>query len=639
MPRHTPALILAACAALMPAWAAGAWSPSGVSSFEHVINGSFEGADVAPWSSHATLTVDADVASDGAHSLRVEAPGSYVVRQTLFDVAPGTYQLRGAVRQGATPDSALRLQVTPSDRCAAGCNFEIPPEPDTWSTFAADTTITDASDVVIQLVGTGGVAWLDGVSFTGAPPSTRTPTPTPSPTVSAATASPSPAPSRTSEPSSTPTPSDVVTTDLENGGFEVWDDAGMPAAWSKYGGTVVASGRARSGTRAAELRSATTASKWLYETVLVDPSGGYEFSAWVLDDDPAVAAAFLRISWYESSDGSGAATATDDSTARLAAPSGDYRPLTTGAVRAPASARSAKLRIMLDPVSAAPAAITVDDARWDRREIGEPAIATPAALGDADTGATEAAPASTRRSTRGAAPTRDAPVPAASSGSDVGLRINEVLYDPDGDARDATAEWVELYNAGDTPVSLGGWQLADNRAADVLPELSVPAHTFIVVSPDTGFAARYPGFSALLALVDGSIGNSLGNEGDRVLLIAPDGTVVDAVSWGSDASALAPPVADVPAGHSIERREAGLDADSADDWVDNESPSPGAPIAPRPVAPAAPPEQLATASHAGAHLGWLPWALIAGSGAMLVSVLGWRAAPAVTSRLRLHRHP
>ena len=644
MTRHTTVLILAACAiALVPAWAAGASSSLGVTSVEHVINGSFEDASVAPWSSRATLALDADIVADGARSLRVEASGGYLVRQTLFDVAPGTYRLRGAVRQGPTPDGALRLQVTPSDRCAAGCDFEIPPEPNAWFTIAADTTMTATSDVVLQLVGSGGVAWLDDVSFFGPPPATRTPTPTPvTPTVQSAGTSPSPQPSPTPRSSATPTPdtANVIATGLENGGFESWDETGMPAAWSKYGGAVVASSDAHGGAHAAELRSATTASKWLYQTLLVDPGGGYEFSAWLLADDPAVASAFLRVSWYESKDGSGGAIGTDDSTARLESPSGEYRQLTTGPVRAPASARSAKLRVMLDPVSNAPAAITVDDARWDRREIGEPAIATPAAIAPGDAGAAEASPTNTRRATRGGGATHDAPLPATSGSTTIGLRINEVLYDPDGDKRDATAEWVELYNAQDTAVSLAGWQLADNRAADVLPELSVPAHAFVVISPDAGFTARYPGFAGLLALVDGSIGNSLGNDGDRVMLVAPDGRVVDAVSWGQDASAFAPPVDHVPAGHSIERRQAGLDRDTADDWVDNESPSPGAPIAPRSIAPdKASPEQLASPSGASGHFGWLPWALLAGSGMMLVSVLAWRAAPALTSRLRLHRHP
>jgi len=70
----------------------------------------------------------------------------------------------------------------------------------------------------------------------------------------------------------------------------------------------------------------------------------YEFAAYVYHDDPWVEAAFLRISWYASADGSGSAVVTVDSTALLDHPAAGYRHLTTGPVQAPAGVQSANAR-------------------------------------------------------------------------------------------------------------------------------------------------------------------------------------------------------------------------------------------------------------------------------------------------------
>src|SRR4029078_12400033 len=108
--------------------------------------------------------------------------------------------------------------------------------------------------------------------------------------------------------------------------------------------------------------SESDSTKWLYQSVVVDGSAWYGFGAWVLDDDPQVGAALLRVSWYASEDASGAALATADSTESLTSASPEYRLLTTDAVQAPDDARSARLRIIMTPHSDSPASILVDDA-------------------------------------------------------------------------------------------------------------------------------------------------------------------------------------------------------------------------------------------------------------------------------------
>jgi len=96
------------------------------------------------------------------------------------------------------------------------------------------------------------------------------------------------------------------------------------------------------------------------------------------------------------------------------------------------------------------------------------------------------------------------------------------------------------------------------------------------VAASERFREVYPSFSgALIVLKEGRIGNGLADKGDRLLLRDPSGNLADAVSWGDDAGVLSPPVATAAPGHSLERSAAGNDSDSAADFVDNASPSPG----------------------------------------------------------------
>ncbi|MBI1885488.1 MAG: hypothetical protein HYS09_04125, partial [Chloroflexi bacterium] len=99
----------------------------------------------------------------------------------------------------------------------------------------------------------------------------------------------------------------------------------------------------------------------------------------------------------------GTATNTTDSTERLTADSGSFRRLTTGAAVAPAEARSAKVRLMMRPRSAAAARAYFDAVTFEETSppAGTAATAAPAAgaLGSSDDGSvassTYASPAPT----------------------------------------------------------------------------------------------------------------------------------------------------------------------------------------------------------------------------------------------------
>jgi hypothetical protein len=141
-----------------------------------------------------------------------------------------------------------------------------------------------------------------------------------------------------------------------NGGFE--DET---SGWQKFGGELdaVASPR-RSGSHAGVLISTTTSTKWAFQVVAIEPALTYEFAGY-LQTGAAVAAAYLRISWYEAGDGSGSAIATDDSTTRLSGASSGFVFLTTGVRAPPIQARTARVRVLLTPTAADTAAVYMDD--------------------------------------------------------------------------------------------------------------------------------------------------------------------------------------------------------------------------------------------------------------------------------------
>ena len=155
--------------------------------------------------------------------------------------------------------------------------------------------------------------------------------------------------------------------------------------------------------------------------------------------------------------------------------------------------------------------------------------------------------------------------------------INEVQYDTAQSGDDSAWEWIELLNTTGGPVSLDGWTVEDNSAADPLPEgLTLPSGGFLVLAASASFYDNFPDYSGPIAFIaDGRIGGGLSNTGDRVILRDSTGVVMDAMSYGGDSSQLDPPCPDVAAGHSLERSPAGHDTDQASDFVDQSNPTPG----------------------------------------------------------------
>jgi hypothetical protein len=650
MERPHYATVLAPLIMLVGMLAAG----DAASAYDYVSNGGFESGTDGWRATQADLsTADASVMPpEGAYSAKVSLRSSPASMSSAgMTVGPGTYTFSARVRR-TTPDDTISIQVGPD--VSANPRIDADTSVDIWIPVSTDVTITGTAfvNLYVWFTGTAGaVFYVDDVHFDGATPVTPAPSSTSTPTASATppattTGTRTPTPTRTATATLTPSPSPIpISATLRNAGFEDAGADGAPEAWAHFGGAVsVAASPAHSGRYAARIESVTTATKWLYQAVSVEPGAAYEFGAWVLDDDHGVASAFLRMSWYASDDGSGTAMDSADSLSRIDSPQDAYQHLTTGAVAAPARAHSAKLRIMLAPVSDAHAAIYADDASFG------PASSTPTPAGEATAtpvGAAphggEAAPALSDAvlgtHARPRAATQSAPLTTAQR-SPSHIVINEVMYDPDSGTSDSAGEWVELYNAGAAPVDLGGWTLSDSASGDTLPSLTILQNEFIVVAASDSLHDAYPGFSGRAVVLGGRIGNALGNDGDRLTLSDAAGNVADAISWGADTSVLNPAIADVPAGHSIERRVAGSDTDNAADWIDNDRPSPGVRLtaaAGKPPRPNGTAQPRIVAAGGGSWFGrWAPWLIATLASTGLAGVATARLVPLAKQRLRRH---
>ena len=156
------------------------------------------------------------------------------------------------------------------------------------------------------------------------------------------------------------------------------------------------------------------------------------------------------------------------------------------------------------------------------------------------------------------------------------LLLSEVLYDPLQEGTDADWEFVELHNLGETAVTLTGWRIADNRSQDGLPDfILAPGEYAVVAAKEASFRSNFPDFAGQLISLEGNIGNGLSNTGDVVRLIAPDGSAIDAMSYGTEKTVFDPPCANVRPGESLARWSV-VDTDSAADWVAEATPNPGA---------------------------------------------------------------
>ena len=144
--------------------------------------------------------------------------------------------------------------------------------------------------------------------------------------------------------------------------------------------------------------------------------------------------------------------------------------------------------------------------------------------------------------------------------------INEIHYDHE--PKTEGGEFIEIFNPGDSPVLLAGWQI--NGAIDFdFPEgTQISANGFLVIAEDP--AAMSAVFGIRNAL--GPYAGRLSNSGERLELEDENGSLVDEVDYGIG---FPWPTASRGAGPSMELINESLDNDLGSSWRASGNAAPG----------------------------------------------------------------
>ncbi|MEM6338095.1 MAG: lamin tail domain-containing protein, partial [Bacteroidota bacterium] len=151
-----------------------------------------------------------------------------------------------------------------------------------------------------------------------------------------------------------------------------------------------------------------------------------------------------------------------------------------------------------------------------------------------------------------------------------GLMINEIMYQPQGDA---DAEYVELHNTGASALPLAGVQFADGIRYDFGLSDVIEAGDYVVLARDAAAFEQAHGFAPF-----GAFQGRLDNGGELLMLIDQSGTVIDSVKYDDD---LPWPVEADSLGPSLELVDPALDNGVSTSWLASKvGGSPGQPNAP-----------------------------------------------------------
>lgn len=352
-------------------------------------NGGFE-AGTAGWSTSGavTLRLDPTRAAEGATSglLTSTAQTTFTLRSGYLAATPGAdHTLRIAVdADAAVYELTVTLELLDaSRRPVADVAAGVIGRGGFARVIAGPVRSPQAAWARVVISGRAGAAnarvWIDGASITRGPPrpaaTATAPSPPPPPPAEGASDAP-PAPVTAVTPSPAVAAARLTAAPngaLRNGDFEA---VATLDGWRRRGGSLSVEPSPFGAGSAAVLSSNTTATKWIYQIVTVSPGGWYEAAA-LLSPDGGVARAWVRLAWYASDDGSGRQLAVADSP-EDGERANDDRAYSTGAILAPPEAHSAQLRLVLRPMGAGAARLTVDDVRFEAVDAPSSMIESPA---------------------------------------------------------------------------------------------------------------------------------------------------------------------------------------------------------------------------------------------------------------------
>ncbi|MGE0600323.1 MAG: lamin tail domain-containing protein [Dehalococcoidia bacterium] len=625
------ALALAAACAVVAALGAGS-SATGAEPFANGDFNTWSGSPNKPlsWSVESgTVTEETAKAAEGS-AARVDAPGSTTLTHEAVSISAGDEVTAGVMASGfGSASVSVELDFRDANAATIKTVKGIPVTPGTSFELVAASGVAPAGAelLYVTIKVSGGSLVVDEAYLEVTPGEpTATPSPTPQPTstptsepgqspttvagqaTATRTATPTktptgtrtPSPTKTATPAKTPTPIKPKGTPtaplptstptlaagsgygglLANGDFELVRD-GKPAYWQKFGGTMLASGDSAGGSFAACLESETSSTKWLYEVVSVESGAWY---AGAVSARVTHGIASIRVSWYASADGSGSQLIQDEGNLT---DSSAWTEVGVGPVQGPPNANSARFRLVFQPSGNGSACF--DDAAFTTSAPPSPGStpsATPSSGPDVSGPTTKPTGTATPKQTGSSGGTTAVNPLGGVSSQPVGpttLRISELMSDPPQSGRDAAFEWIEVVNTGTEAVDLAGWQIGDATSSQQLGALVVPGGSYVVIG---GSAVAVPSGVLLAVPPGGQVGNGLGNTGDLVRLTAPDGAVVDEVSYGDNVKVFDPAPAAPGANETIGLRDAAADP-ASENWALTLRPTPGEPNEFPPVAVAA----------------------------------------------------
>ncbi len=141
--------------------------------------------------------------------------------------------------------------------------------------------------------------------------------------------------------------------------------------------------------------------------------------------------------------------------------------------------------------------------------------------------------------------------------------INEIMYNPSNAnpvMSDSYYEYLELYNNGTFNVDLSGWTISNAIVHTFAAGTSLAPGQYLVLAVNADSVATYYGISNVIKWTSGGLNNT----GETIELKAPNGTLMDAVSysssapWPSGANGL---------GSSLELIHPDLDNSLVENWI------------------------------------------------------------------------
>jgi len=113
----------------------------------------------------------------------------------------------------------------------------------------------------------------------------------------------------------------------------------------------------------------------------------------------------------------------------------------------------------------------------------------------------------------------------------VQVMINEIMYHPHhglNEGENVGQEYIELFNNGPKPVSLGGWRFNDGVDFVFPNGIKLGSGQYLVVASDvTAFKAKYPGVTNFIGGWEGRLSNS----GEQIELVNSAGIIIDRIRY------------------------------------------------------------------------------------------------------------